>query len=316
MTHREIFGGEPDPVSRAVRGVSHGGVMQNTSSPTFDLSTSPADTAASPSPAPSHRTTVVTRSVKARHSTPLLEELDREWARMRRRPHTLRRVRAWASNPVLAAVVDDLRDLDDLVHATQPGAVGGATGDEILRSLISLAASEQLAGRIVLQRILPGLISRARRWDTRGSADVCDIAIGAAWLAIRSYDVDARAHHVAPSLIADAIWVGFRRSSRRKAEQEIPVPGIVLISRPAPPVEAAPLEALAGTLRAARRAGVPAADIELMRRIVVAGSPSQAARDCDVTVRTIRNRRDAASWKIRRALGREWADWTDPLVAA
>ena len=94
------------------------------------------------------------------------------------------------------------------------------------------------------------------------------------------------------------------------------MPGSVLMAHPAPPHEATPIAALAGTLRAARRAGVPSADLDLIRRIAAAGSPSTAARQCEVTVRTIRNRRDAASWKIRRALGPEWEDWTDPLVAA
>ncbi len=145
---------------------------------------------------------------------------------------------------------------------------------------------------------------------------MCDIAIGAAWLAIRTFDVGARSLHVAPSLIADALWIGFRRESRRRVEQEVPVPGSVLVAYAAPPHRACPIEALAGTLRAARRAGVPSADLDLMRRIAVAGSPSGAARSCKVTVRTIRNRRDAASWRIRQALGPEWADWTDPLVAA
>ncbi len=233
---------------------------------------------------------------------------------MRRRPQVLRRVRAWSSNPVLAPVVTGISNLDDLVAATQPG---GSGGDDMLRCLIALAADEEVAGRIVLQRILPGLISRSRRWNghVRG-ADVCDIAVGAAWLAIRSYDVETRSRHVAPALIADALWIAFRRDSRRKVEQEVPVPATVLSSRAAPERETAPMTALAGTLRAAQRAGVPAADLDLIRRIVVAGSPSQAARNCNVTVRTIRNRRDAASWKIRRALGPDWADWTDPLVAA
>ena len=264
------------------------------------------------------RNTTVPYGEKLRYATPLLTELDREWSRIRRRPHALRQVRSWSTDPVLAPVVADITDLDDLVHTTQPGVIGGGgDGDEILRRLIILAAEEQLAGRIVLQRILPGLISRSRRWDGHTQAgNVCDIAVGAAWLAIRTYDVGARSLHVAPSLIADALWIGFRRGSRRKAEQEIPVPGSVLMALPAPPHEAAPIAALAGTLRAARRAGVPAADLDLMRRIVVAGSPTEAARNCKVTVRTIRNRRDAASWKIRRALGPEWADWTDPLVAA
>jgi hypothetical protein len=263
------------------------------------------------------RTTTVAHDQKLRYTTPLLTELDREWSRIRRRPQALRRVRSWSTDPVLAPVVADITDLDDLVHTTQPGVIGGGGGDETLRRLIILAADEELAGRIVLQRILPGLISRSRRWDGHTQAgNVCDIAVGAAWLAIRTYDVGARSLHVAPSLIADALWIGFRRGSRRKAEQEVPVPGSVLMAHPAPPHETAPIAALAGTLRAARRAGVPAADLDLIRRIVVAGSPSEAARNCKVTVRTIRNRRDTASWKIRRALGPEWADWTDPLVAA
>lgn len=284
--------------------------------PTSTMTTPFPDTAQSDVARWRRRTTTVARGDKLRHTTPLLAELDREWGRMHRRPQTLRQVRAWAADPVLAPVVADICDLDDLIHVTQPGVISGGRGDEILRRLITLVSDEELAGRIVLQRILPGLISRSRRWDghARG-ADVCDIAVGAAWLAIRTYDVGARARHVAPSLIADALWIGFRRGSRKKVEQEIPVPGSVLMAHPAPPREAAPIAALAGTLRAAHRAGVPAADLELMRSIVAAGSPTRAARSCKVTVRTIRNRRDAASWKIRQALGPEWADWTDPLVA-
>lgn len=284
---------------------------------TNSTNTSTIATASTGEAATRRRTTTLAQGDTFRYSTPLLAELDREWARMHCRPQALRRVRSWSTDPELAPVVQNIRDLDDLVDATQPGVIGGGTGDEILRRLLTMAADEELAGRIVLQRILPGLISRSRRWDghTRG-ADVCDVAVGAAWLAIRTYDVRARSLHVAPSLIADALWIGFRRGSRRKVEQEIPVPGSVLMAHPAPPHEVTPIEALAGTLRAARRAGVPAADLDLMRRIVAAGSPSQAARNCKVTARTIRNRRDAAAWKIRRALGPDWADWTDPLVAA
>lgn len=266
---------------------------------------------------PGRRTTTVSSVDRVRRCTPLLVELDREWARLRRRPQALRLVRSWSHDAVLAPVVTGVRDLDDVVQATQSGVGGSGSGDEILRSLISLAADDELAGRIVLQRILPGLICRSRRWDghARGG-DACDVSIGAAWLAIRTFDVRARSLNVAPSLIADALWIGFRRGSRRKVEQEVPVPSNVLMAHPAPAHEVTPLEALAGTLRAAHRAGVPAADLELIRRILVAGSPSRAARHCKVTVRTIRNRRDAATWKIRQALGPDWADWTDPLVAA
>ncbi len=268
-------------------------------------------------PAAGRRTTTLAPTERPRHNTPLLVELDREWARLRRRPQILRHVRRWSHDPALAPIVTDIRDLDELVGATSPGAGRVGSGDEILRSLIVVATEDELAGRIVLQRILPGLITRSRRWDghARGG-DACDVSIGAAWLAIRTFDVRTRLHHVAPALIADALWIGFRRDARRKVEQEVPVPASVLMAYAAPEHEAGPLAALAGTLRAADRAGVPAADLELMRRLVVAGSPSQAARQCKVTVRTIRNRRDAATWRIRRALGPDWADWADPLVAA
>lgn len=263
------------------------------------------------------RSTTTPSEDRHRHTTPMLAELDREWERLRRRPQALRTASAWATDPVLDPFVTDVRDLDHLVQITQPNAIGGGMGDEILRCLIALAPAEELAGRIVLQRILPGLISRARSWDGRARSDVaCDVVIGAAWVAIRTFDVRARSLHVAPALIADALWVGFRRGARKKVEQEIPVPDSVLMAQPAPPHEISPIEAFAGTLRAAHRAGVPGADLELMRRIVVDGTQSTAARNCAVTVRTIRNRRDSATWKIRRALGPDWADWTDPVVAA
>jgi hypothetical protein len=97
---------------------------------------------------------------------------------------------------------------------------------------------------------------------------------------------------------------------------EVPVPNDVLAGNPAPPVELEPIPALAGTIRAATRAGVSSADLDVLRKIIVAGSPSQAAINCHVSARTIRNRRDVAAANVSKALGVEWADWSDPLIAA
>jgi len=257
------------------------------------------------------------RSTSPRRSTPLLAELDREWDRLRRRPSALRTARGWGGDEAFRSIVGGVRDLDELVTATQPHAGPPGFGDTILRHLVELGATEELAGRVVLQRLLPGLISQSRRWMGRGGvAEPSDIAIGAAWMAIRGFDVRARSRHVAPALIADALWIGFRRDARKRVESEIPVPGSVLGAQPAPPQVADPLTALAGTIRAAERAGVRSSDLDLVRAIVIAGGPTRAARDCNVTVRTIRNRRDQAARRIRRALGPDWADWSDPLVAA
>lgn len=256
----------------------------------------------------------------ARHrcSTRLLGELDRDWVRLRRRPAALRRVRRWSGDESFERLVRSIRSLDDLVAASQPtDPAGSERSDAVLRRLIAMADTDELAGRIVLQRILPGLISRSRRWmghDALG--DPTDVAIGAAWIAIRQFDVTRRERHLAPALIADALWIGFRRDSRRMAASEVPVPETTMCAHAAPSSPIDPMVALASTLRAAERAGVRSSDLSVIRNIAAAGGPTRAASECRVTVRTIRNRRDRASRQIRRALGPDWDDWSDPLAVA
>ncbi|WP_040493795.1 hypothetical protein [Ilumatobacter nonamiensis] len=254
-----------------------------------------------------------------RHTTRLLTELDREWIRLRHRPATIRRVRRWSGDDSFERVTRSVGSLDDLVAATQPmDPATSASCDAILGRLVELARTDELAGRIVLQRMLPGLISRSRRWRRHApGGDPTDVAIGAAWIAIRRFDVDRRRRHVAPALIADALWVGFRRDTRRMATTaEVPVPETMMCDHAAPTTPTDPMVALAATLRAADRAGVRASDLAVIRNIAAAGGPTRAATECRVTVRTIRNRRDAATRRIRRALGPDWDDWSDPLAVA
>ena len=46
-------------------------------------------------------------------------------------------------------------------------------------------------------------------------------------------------------------------------------------------------------------AGLPTEDIELVRHLVRVGSPSVVAAECKVTPRTVRNRRDRATARLR-----------------
>ncbi|MFK7919845.1 MAG: hypothetical protein AB8G14_17345 [Ilumatobacter sp.] len=268
----------------------------------------------------SHTTTSLTETspiASPRRSTPMLRELDREWNRLRRRPQTLRQVATWGDDPILAPHVGAIRDLDSLVAATQPGSSGQRASNAVLARLVARAGHDDLANRIVMQRLLPGLISASNRWERAPhSTQACDVAIGAAWLAIRHFDVDARRVDIAPALISDALWIGFRRRSRRKAQQEVPMNPDVIGVHSTSDHTIEPITALAAALRAAQRAGVATADLDVIRHLAIAGSPSQAARNCNVTVRTIRNRRDAAALRIRTALGPEWSDWNDPVCAA
>jgi hypothetical protein len=266
---------------------------------------------AAPSDPVSRRTS--TRSLH-RRSTPLLDELDREWIRLDRRPSTWRVIRSWTEQGALTLPAP-VADLDELVALTQPTSGERPTHDEILRDLVGLASIDAIAGRIVLQRILPGVISGARRWMSRDRAtDPIDVAIGAAWLAIRGFDLERRHCAVAPALVADSLWIGFRRDARRKADQELSMASDVLSTHPAPDRRLDPTTAIAGTLRAAHRAGVPATDLELVRHLVRTGSPSVTATERGVSPRTIRNHRDTATARIRSALGADWSDWADPLT--
>jgi len=253
-----------------------------------------------------------------RRSTRLLGELDREWARLRHRPAVIRRVQVWGGDESFERLARSIRSLDDLVAATQPkDPARSDRSDAVLRHLIAMAATDELAGRIVLQRILPGLISRSRRWRGHvAGGDPTDIAIGAAWIAIRQFDTTRRHRHLAPALIADTLWIGFRRETRKLATLEVPVAESVMCTHVAPTAPIDPMVALAATLRAAERAGVRASDLAVIRSIASAGGPTRAATECCVTVRTIRNRRDVATRRIRHALGPGWDDWSDPLAVA
>ena len=62
------------------------------------------------------------------------------------------------------------------------------------------------------------------------------------------------------------------------------------------------LEELARVVRLAGEAGVPAADLQVVRDLAGAESPRAVAAQKGITVRTVRNRRDRAVAKIRDAV--------------
>lgn len=276
-----------------------------------------------------------TTADRPHHATTMLRSLDREWARLRRDPTTLDRARRWVSlldepdrAALLADAIERSGDLDRLVSLTHRSDRGGriacdgdpggvADADELLGTLVIVASDDALAARTVLQRILPGVISQARRWhEPQRSINPVDVAVGAAWIAIADYDARSRPAHVAPALIADTMWIAFRRAARRRSSQEIPVPTDVLTNHPAVEPDLHPMVALAAMVRVAGRAGVERAHLDLVCELARSESQQQAAARLAVSTRTVRNRRDVAGSRIRAALGAEWSDWHDRVFAA
>lgn len=214
-----------------------------------------------------------------------------EWTRLRTRPGALERATAWqlADEP--------LRDLDHvlaLVGFRRP--LDDAT-EQRLRRLVILAADDDLAGRVVIQRILPGLlavVSRRRRMP--GGDDVFDELLSAAWLTIRTFNPARRPACLAAALISDADYRAFRSVQRRRDASTIPVAD-VFDEQPAPHTN--PSEELSRIFDEALVAGVPPADIELMRQLIDAPTTIELARQLDITPRTIRNRRARITDRLR-----------------
>ena len=216
-----------------------------------------------------------------------------EWDRLRRRPASLRRANAWG-------VVDDpLDDLDQLLDLTLPEAAGAETA---LRSLVELARTDELAARVVLQRLLPELtrIHRRRSWQGWRDIGYGDL-LATGWTVIRTYNLDRRPVRLANALVSDIEYREYRAPLRRKGHSYPTEPDrldAVLEAagndRPTDPV----LE-LARLLADAVEAGVPDDDLDLVRRLASGRLAVDIARDLDVTPRTIRNRRDRIAVRLR-----------------
>ena len=236
----------------------------------------------------------------------LLERLDAEWAHLRTSRRALRTARAWAlsfPDHPLAEVVSGLDDLDRIRRATQRSHDLERPDDAILLALVELSRSDELAGRIVLQHLLPALIVHAQRYRSfRDRTDPIAQIVPTAWLAIRSYDVERRRHHVASSLVSDAVFQAFRRQLRVRAGSEHVVAPSAFADAPCHDGPATALDEFVALLRDAQGAGVPADDLDLLRQLVRVGSPGVVAEQRNVTPRTIRNHRDRAIDHVRHAL--------------
>lgn len=230
-------------------------------------------------------------------------QLGREWQGLRHRPTALASARAWRSHigdDSLARILEELTDLDQIIETTDGRQ---DTADAALLQLVELARCEQLAGRIVLQRVLPGLISRAARYRSRrDDIDPAELVVAAAWIAIRRYDSTNRRRDVAARIISDATFQAFRQPLRRRWASEEAAPDEHFHRRPAPVGPVTALEQLADVMRVARARGVADGDLQLVRDLVQAGSANLLAVRHGVTPRTIRNRRDRAVANIRQAV--------------
>jgi DNA-directed RNA polymerase specialized sigma24 family protein len=235
----------------------------------------------------------------------LLSRLQRDWDRLARSPSALARARSWRLDGL------PLRSLDDLLWRTGYGRGECTTrpvdpwrlrtGDAALRALVAIAREDELAARVVLQRLLPALSALARRRTRTVPAwvDATDELVSTAWVVIRQFPIERRTSFVVASLLHDIDNVVFRREARRKMDA-VPTPEAVFELVPLADDEPGPAEELAELVDDACDAGLDPDDIDLVDRLADGATVDQIAAARAVHPRTVRNQRRRMVHRLRQ----------------
>lgn len=220
----------------------------------------------------------------------LLTRLQREWNLLSCRRSEVRRASAWKLTPAMLTSLDDLLVLTGLGR----GPVDSAT-DETMRQLVVLARHDDLAARVVLQRMLPGLSACAKRnsstFDTR--LEALDELLSEAWAVIRSFPIERRDRYVIKNLLRDCEYRAFLRARRRILIHELTDPARLDLAVEPDDSSNEPLSTILDLLGRARAAGMSDADLAVVTTLLNTSTVKQAAAVLQVTDRTVRNRRQA-----------------------
>lgn len=240
-----------------------------------------------------------TTPVHARH---LLIRLQHDWDHIKRSRAAVQHARRWCLSTSSVATHRPLESLDDVLAWAGYGCRDerGGGDDQILGQLVKLAQSDKLAARVVLQRLLPGISSMARRRASRDRPrhEVLDELVAFAWTVICTYPVDRKHTYVAAGLLREIEYQSFTRPHRRLTTF-VPLPLHTFDDRPAPTTTVAAADELRDLLDLAISVGVDPNDIELARRLGRGETTRDIAHSSKVTDRTVRNHRDAVTYRLR-----------------
>jgi len=189
------------------------------------------------------------------------------------------------------------RSLDELL--ADVGYWGDTTddvADHLLWRLVKIARTDDLAARIVMQRILPpvmAIIRRRYRVENQPINDVATLVISHAWEVIRTYPYERRPRKVASNLVRDTEYQAFVRHRRRPRAHDTTVP-LTEHLHPAEPTTTHPAVELNNVLREARHEGLSSRSHDVISQLARDASTAALATHLNISPRTARSwRRDA-----------------------
>jgi hypothetical protein len=223
--------------------------------------------------------------------------LNDEWRRITAAPATNARIASW---PPEVACHGDAATL--LAAVGRDGGLPMVAADQALAALVGLARTDTLAARVVLQRVIPGLVSAAVRRTAGRPAErqaMFDDLIATAWVVIRSYPIERRPAKIAVNVLRDTEYLTCVRPTRLRSASEVPTPvrpddrhgatcgldGTRVDGRPT-------ASELAEVLALGAASGVCRRDLAMLAAAALDGCrATEVAHRFKVTTRTVRNRR-------------------------
>lgn len=128
--------------------------------------------------------------------------------------------------------------------------------------------------------------------------DAFDEMLSATWMIIREFPPERRSRHLAASVLRAGEYRAFQQASRRLMVHELTAPNLLDL-----PVETVVTLDVADELAAlvACAGSLTERDVQLIELLTSGCSPAEMAEQLSISVRTVRNRRDAVVHRLRVA---------------
>jgi hypothetical protein len=148
-----------------------------------------------------------------------VDRLERDWRHQLASPALAARLRTWQEQHAQLRAFGDPAALVRYLRRSLPGE----RQDAVLCALLSSARADPVAGRLVLQAMLPAL-KRLSSWvlvDTREQAELWSALLAGMWECVCGYPLERRPRRVAANLRLDTLHRVTKAHRRRTLERDM-----------------------------------------------------------------------------------------------